>query len=737
MTNKIILEGCAPKPLAFYLKALGILRLVSEQVDVTAKGYWQGTAFVLETALNKDQLCDFFLNKYSPTSITAGWNGGSGFYPKDNKLAINAILSSEDERFSNYKESIAVVQRCLEKLDLGEKPTDDDKQNLLLLCRNEMSEDALGWLDACFVLTNDKAKFPPLLGTGGNDGRLEFTNNFMQRVVEAFSDKEQSLPLLKNALFGETVASLSASAAVGQFFPLATGGANATSGFDSKSVVNIWDFILIMEGAIMFGAASVKRLESVQDGQLASPFCVRSSDVGYLSGASEDEKDARAEMWMPLWKAPATSEELQALFQEGRAVVGKRQVKSGVDFVRAVHSLGVDRGIEAFQRYGFLKRNGKAYFATPLERILVVHNPDVSILEEIDEWLEKFRREVTKDTAPASLKQALNNLERVIFEFCCGKAKAYDLLIALGKCEKALARSRKWAKDNFVEPLGLRQKKWIDVTYDGSTEFRLAAALMNVGSESTQTDSVTTCRSLFEPVGYRFHGAYWLEHYDDVLWHDGSIVDLLRKIFQWRILFAQKHGLSGAGLEARFETRLDDIAAFIAGKINEQKFKDLLWGLCIFDYGQMYQKPKFLFEEKSKGNVVPAFYSLLKLCFARESEVDEQLGLGYKAEEFKRRLEDRLFEEYKCPVKLVPEIFYRAVSGDSAKASKLASQRLRISDMTPVVDEIEVSSALCKRAAAALIFPISSYSYNWLRKHILKRTAEFDAEQSVKKDNTL
>lgn len=36
----ILLEGCASRPLAAYLKALGILRLVGEQADANARGAW-------------------------------------------------------------------------------------------------------------------------------------------------------------------------------------------------------------------------------------------------------------------------------------------------------------------------------------------------------------------------------------------------------------------------------------------------------------------------------------------------------------------------------------------------------------------------------------------------------------------------------------------------------------------------------------------------------------------------
>ena len=55
------LEGCAPTPLAHYLKALAVLRLVSEQRDSGARGWWAGEAFWLSTTLSPVELVDFLL----------------------------------------------------------------------------------------------------------------------------------------------------------------------------------------------------------------------------------------------------------------------------------------------------------------------------------------------------------------------------------------------------------------------------------------------------------------------------------------------------------------------------------------------------------------------------------------------------------------------------------------------------------------------------------------------------
>ena len=63
------LDGCAPTPLAHYLKALGILRLVAEQADPQARGWWEGERFRLATQLGREELETFFLTRYEPTPI--------------------------------------------------------------------------------------------------------------------------------------------------------------------------------------------------------------------------------------------------------------------------------------------------------------------------------------------------------------------------------------------------------------------------------------------------------------------------------------------------------------------------------------------------------------------------------------------------------------------------------------------------------------------------------------------
>lgn len=489
--HPVELSGCAPVPLSYYLKALGVLRILGAR-EPEATGWWKHDHFFIQSGFDRAGLISFFLEEYAPTPLVAPWNGGSGFFPKDNKEAINAIAAGTAERFASYR---ALIQQCREmlvRLGLTEKPVDESKPRLLQLCRNEFPDAALSWLDAAYVLTADGPKYPPLLGTGGNDGRLEFTNNFMQRLMEMF-DASSGAPRpgmkesLEESLFG-TASNVRSKAPIGQFDPGSAGGANASAGYDASSGVNLWDFILMLEGALTFASASVKKLETSDPGVLSYPFCVRTTGLGYASAHLSDEAAARSEMWMPLWEAPASYAAISRLLSEGRVETGRRKARNGVDFARAIASYGTDRGVVAFQRYGFHQRNGLSYFAVPLGRFDVRSDPGIEeLLSPLDGWLDRFRRAATSKTAPARAGRALRKLETAIFDLC-RRGQARDVqavLIALGEAEATVAVSKKLRDGEMgsgVPPVPLLSGEWITkaISENASIEFRLACALASI-----------------------------------------------------------------------------------------------------------------------------------------------------------------------------------------------------------------------------------------------------------------
>ena len=46
-----------------------------------------------------------------------------------------------------------------------------------------------------------------------------------------------------------------------------------------------WDYLLGLEGALLFATSSIKKLEDHSAGSLAYPFCVRAVGAGYGSAS--------------------------------------------------------------------------------------------------------------------------------------------------------------------------------------------------------------------------------------------------------------------------------------------------------------------------------------------------------------------------------------------------------------------------------------------------------------------
>lgn len=712
--HTLTLSGCAPLPLAHYLKALGILRLVSEQKDPKATGHWHRDQFVLTSTLDREALLKFFLEEYKPTPILSPWNGDGGFFEGSRPGAREALANIENSqaaRLADYRLGIKEIRRLLSNFGISEKPKDDEKEKLISICRSHVNEKLIAWIDATSVLTDDGIKFPPLLGTGGNDGSSDFSKNWMLVIPVLFElatghSQSDAWNRLQAAIFGQSVASKPIDAPIGQFLPGVAGGANCTSGFKGDPVVNPWDFILMIEGALLFASASVKRLENINTGALAYPFCVRQAGVGYASATSFDESASRSEMWLPIWtQCAVTLPELSTVFSEGRAQVGSRAARNGVDFARAVTNLGVDRGLDEFQRYGFQVRNGLSYFATPLTRISAKKNAAVDLLSDVDAWLDRFRRAATKDTAPASARRSLSMLESRIFDLCTSNTpeRLTAVFIALGQCEAAAAHSLKWAtaKENYLPPLFGLRKAWLNHGWNNSIEFRLAASLASItgkfGNEwlpfRCHLEQVT---SYFDKrsgtLSYR-----WADvPSNHVQWNESALSDVLNAIAARRLILPEDP------LQSRFEVwaSLADIKAFIEGETNDALLSDLLWSMSLINWREKSELPPSV---KERQPVPPTLYALLKLCFPPvQTTLPENI----------------------MPVPIVPAIHRHAAQGNGDQAARLAIRRLRASGYHPVLGALPVKGDYTRRTAAALLFPISNHTLTNIHKQTTRPKPE-------------
>jgi CRISPR-associated protein Csx17 len=700
------LGGCCIQPLGSYLKALGIFRIIAEQIDPEVVASWKGNCFNIISIMNVDDLIEFLAGQYKPTPIIAPWNGASGFYPKDNKEALDWVRKSDGVRLASYRETLQCADRLM--ATISKKPSKDDKERLLQACRASFPDNAVDWLDAAFVLGTETPKYPPLLGTGGNDGHLEFTNNFIQRLADVMDEsgkaRPSSVPWLRSSLFGELRSGMLRGPPIGQFNPAGSGGTNTLSGFEGESLVNPWDYVLMIEGSLFFASGVVRKGETNLHGELSYPFSVKSSGVGYGSASRLDVDMARAELWVPIWSVPSRYPELRALFSEGRSNVEGRKAVDGVDFVRAVATLGVDRGIDFFQRYGFLMRNGRSFFAVPLGQYEVKRNPHADLLAGIDTWLSAFRSRASDDKAPASIKRTLIRLETAILDLCTEESPwaVQSMLIALGECERALCVSSRWANDQHIWPVPALPPEWLTKGDDGSPELRIAAAVALVSADDRRAGrlGLSTMRETVEPVivAQRTNGAK--VSWDDkrnLLSTDNRLVELLNILMRARIMEHIKASVDGYLDRSQVKVGLSDISAFLDGRVDEDRVVRLFWGLVLLD---PFSHIEMSIGRSSMGDYPGAAFSLLKLCHVRD-------------------LKRIIGRDDRQQVPLVPEIHHRASLGNLEVSTRKASRRLRGSGLEPKIKEVRMSPQHSVRLAAALLMPIDNQSVRIIAENTL------------------
>ena len=609
----LVLAGCPPTPLLSYLKALGVMRLVAEQADHQARGAWRNERFLIVSQLTADDLVEFFITAYRPTPLVGPWAGGSGFFANDNREAVRAIAASSTARLAPYREVIATVEELLRAEGLSDKPTKSAKQRLLRLLRARLPDEAIQWLDSAFVLGEDADSAAPLLGSGGNDGRFDFSRNFLERLVDLGFHEDsviRSKALLQAALWGERTAGLTASA-VGQFDPGGAGGPNATTGMEAESVLNPWDWVLALEGAVLFAGAAARRYGAAGSSKAVFPFTVQTIAAGDNAAVeAEASGKARGEVWLPLWKRPTSLAGIRALFGEGRLSMGREQARDGVESARAVASLGAQRGIDEFVRLGLFERYGRNYLATVMGRFPVRREAAIGLLEwgGTARWLNRYRA-VASD-APRH-EAALRRLDCAILNLARygGRRQAADVLASLGAAERELALGTPPGHvrgEVSCDPLPWLSPDWRTLANDGSVEFRLAVALASLGARTE-----APLRAHLEAVKVEpGRPVRWATEAHTAVVRNATALRLLLGILERRLV-----SIGLAGLSGERSARLADVVAFLHGETDDHRLVDLLWGLSAVEPGRSAAATFGRSEHTREALVLPRAWAILKLLF--------------------------------------------------------------------------------------------------------------------------
>jgi CRISPR-associated protein Csx17 len=722
------LEGCSPTPLAHYLKALAVLRLVSEQRDPEARCFWKEEALWLSTSLSREELVNFFVATYEPTPILSPWNAGSGFYFREAKgdekseltgrrvksgvrsvptaatRAVDQLIACDSPRLAAYRECATLVRSILRELGLLEAPEKEAKAELIARLRSRLPEQGIRWMDAAVTSAGEEFECAPLVGSGGNDGNEDFSKQFLERVLKLTgASTEPARSLVESCLFAKTALGALDTLA-GQFFPAGNGGTNAGAGFSGRSTANEWDYILAVEGSLVFAGAATRRLDASTSGA-AFPFAVRIDAVGYPSAADADREASRSEVWLPLWAQPASLSNVHALLAEGRIRIDRADARRTTDVVRAIASLGTSRGITGFERTAFFTRNGNMHYSAPVGRWQVTAQAHGELLDDITPWLRTFSGFARDKVAPKLVTSAARMIDEAILGVCRAgnePVRWQALLVALGRAESALLRSPSKAGDpkRRLSPLPPLRPAWISAAGDGSPEFRLAVALacQDVVLRSDGKEAFANVRAHWMPLDRsrvarracadRLPAAFatlagGLAHDPDVVCAGDNLerdcIALVRRRVQIAYtLSARNLGLAYAPASA---ASLADVTAFLAGGVDDARILALsrpLMAIACWKE-ELPRLPRPPREEPD------AIYAVV-----RTAHLSQPLDRGRE----------------QVTIRLDPEPIARLSAGDLASALAVCLRRLRASGLSPTIRVAGGDERYARRLAASLAFPI-------------------------------
>lgn len=394
---------------------------------------------------------------------------------------------------------------------------------------------------------------------------------------------------------------------------------------------------------------------------------------------------------MPLWTSPLTLRELRQFLSEGRAQLGRKSAGEPLDLARAVARLGTARGIVAFERFGYIERNGQANLAVALGRFRVPEQsaPELACLDDLDVWLRRLRREARAKTAPARLRLVERRLADALFALVQHPAEPgrwQTVLLALADVEGVQVTGSGYG----AGPVPRLRPEWVSAANDDSAGLRLAlACALQYGLPRGAKKRPDPVRRHWLPLQQgRFAttgtgGQTRLERRAEcVLLGRSGLQDACALVLRRQIEAAQQGDRHLPLVAARgAAAHPSDLAALVAGEVDLDRTLALARALMALDAARWATCPRPLARPRAR-RVPDDAWLTLRLASLPWALPDGRDPGGD------------------------PAILRRLVAGDATAAVELSLRRLAGAGIHATVRTAAASSETATRWAAALAFPI-------------------------------
>ncbi len=530
MQAPLYLHGCRHDILGHYLKAIGLLRVLAkcageDHRDPDAEGWWDSNqaCFCLRSPMydTREKLVEFFALRYRPTPVFAAWNKEPGSSADESdRLGVRTdwevakqfsgqVVSAEDRK----------------------KPANQNKlipREALEAYRNSAAADVSEAIDSIAAPFLKSSAEHPLFLSKGIAGRAhlwrthwEYLRAFqkLRAAYEKAADKvsahkgtAKQLAKLKEkaGVALQPIRELlpfeegCASAAKGKgtpFFPDAIKAYNIGSAWVTENYpFNSLDYVLAVEGGFAMRGSVGRTLSANSKRFAAFPFVFDAGEE--MVDDANEVKGTSSAFWFPLWERPVNFAELSSFITDAQARLPGKEARFSAEFMRALHSQGVDAGFSGWQEFRFKMKISRVPWITTGTYVESVFRENATRLNRalhlLDEagFLDQFEirwkggKADSKSPHPvrAAINAAMETATRETTPHHC-----LDLLCAVFRACRQMAISESFRdllpgkRARFFRPLPAED--WNALLVDmNEPEFRIARAVASMEGGRQQRD---------------------------------------------------------------------------------------------------------------------------------------------------------------------------------------------------------------------------------------------------------
>jgi CRISPR-associated protein Csx17 len=661
------LPGCRHDILGHYLKAIGLLRVLArcaapEHRDPDAEGWWDTdkACFCMRSPKypTREKLVEFIATHYIPTPVFAAWNSEPG-----SSAALSEAFGIKAEWESANTLSARVVTA-----DKRKKPENKDKliaSEAIQAYRADSATsvaEAIDAISAPFLSANTDH---PLFLSKGIAGRAHLWRTHWEYLaalqklrsdyrkaaekVEAHSgtikkkdklesearEKLQAIACLLPSEIG------CASAAKGKgtpFFPDAIKAYNLGSGWVTESYpFNALDYVLAVEGGFAMRGSVGRTLAANSRRFAAFPFVFDTGEDMVDDG--NKVKGTASALWFPLWNRPVTFAELSSFITDAQARLPGKEARFSAEFMRALHSQGVDAGFSGWQEFRFKMKASRVPWvstgsyvessfreeATRLNRAL--HPLDESRF--LDQFEMKWKGGEADSKSPHPVRTAINAAMETALREPTPHA-CLDLLGAIYRACDKMAVSRSFRDTlpgksaRFFRPLPMDDWQPLLAGLESAPEFNIARAVASIVGRMKQPDgryseTLPMLGSLL-PLTLGTGGTWYLPDPPSrqAVWSGTDLCHDLAAVLARRYLDSLTD--ERPALVSAFGAPLEDILAFLRGELDDHQIARWIEALSLIDWRLVKDDGQPPDRNDAGPSAIPLEYAALRALLELECE---------------------------------------------------------------------------------------------------------------------